>query len=142
MIVFKHHVHNPFLCAKYFTHLITIDTTDVQSASVEELDNSSLLLKCVFAEGSSARGCQLTIQLSHSGKVLIVVQLHRSNDSLEVVELYEHEVVWGMSPALVARDIEADGNTADRGIPGTVRLISTTTRSHDCKDEVIDTKTY
>ena len=42
-----------------FTHLIIIDTTDVQSESVEELDNSSLLLKCVFVEGSSARGCQL-----------------------------------------------------------------------------------
>jgi hypothetical protein len=100
----------------------TVYTTDVQWASVEQLDNSSLLLMCVFAEGSRARGCQLTIKLSSTGKVQIIVQLHRTNHSAKIRELYENHVDWGESPSVVARDIEADGTIADNGIPGDVTL--------------------
>ena len=106
------------------------DTTDVQWASVEELTNSSLLLKCVFAEGSQAQGCQLTIKFSRYGRVSLVVELYRSNNCSEAVELYESEVAWGEHPSLVARDIEAHGGIADKGsVPGTVQLKFVTTRS-------------
>ena len=101
------------------------DTTDVQWASVEELSNSSLLLQCMFAVGSRAQGCQLAIQLSQTGKVSIIVQLYRKNGSLEITELYESEVVWGVQPSLIASDIEADGAIATGGIYGSVILLHT-----------------
>ena len=120
------------LCTFTYCYLLYTDTTDVQWASVEQLDNSSLLLMCVFAEGSRARGCQLTIKLSSTGKVQIIVQLHRTNHSAEIRELYENHVDWGESPSVVARDIEADGTIADNGIPGDVTL----TTARDCKEVV------
>lgn len=101
------------------------DTSDVQWASVEEMANSSLLLQCTFAVGSQAQGCQLTIQLSQTGKVSIVVQLYRKNGSLEIAELYESEVVWGVQPSMIASDIEADGGIATSGIYGNVVLLHT-----------------
>lgn len=91
------------------------DTTDVQSASVEELDNGSLLLKCMFAEGSPAQGCQLALHLSHSGRVKVVVELYRNNSSLWTVEVHEIGVMWGENPTFLARDIEIDGNIANSG---------------------------
>ena len=97
----------------------------MQQASVEELVNSSLLLTCVFARGSRAQGCQLTIQLSQTGKVSIVVQLLRENTSLEITELYKSAVVWGVQPSLLATDIEADGVIAAGGIRGNVTLLRT-----------------
>ena len=100
-----------------------IDTTDVQSASVEELDNDSLLLKCIFAEGSSAQGCQITLHLSHTGRVKVIIELYRHNSSLTTVELHEIGVMWGENPTFLARDIEADGNiAASGGIWGNIKL--------------------
>lgn len=108
------------VCA--YTSLYT-DTTDVQSASIEELDNASLLLKCIFAEGSSARGCQLTLHLSHTGRVKVVIELYRHNNSLRTVEVHEIGVMWGENPTFLARDIESDGNIADSdGIWGNIKL--------------------
>ena len=115
----------------YFTNCyLCTDTTDVQWASVEQLDNSSLLLMCVFAEGSRARGCQLTIKLSSTEKVQIIVQLHRTNHSAKIRELYENHVDWGESPSVVARDIEADGTIAENGLPGDV----TVPTARNCKE--------
>ena len=87
---------------------------------------------CLFAEGSQAQGCQLTIKLSSAGKFQIIVQLYRTNYSAKTMELYENHVDWGESPSVVARDIEADGTIADNGIPGDV-ILSTT---RDCKEAV------
>ena len=109
----------------YFYPTVThTDTTDVQWASVDQLANGSLLLTCVFADGSQARGCQLTITLSSTGNVQIIVQLYRTNNSVKIVELYENHVDWGEGPSLVARDIESDGTIiiAGNGLPGDVTL--------------------
>ena len=104
------------------------DTTDVQWAIAEELVNGSVLLKCGFAEGSRASGCQLTIKLSHTGKVRIVVQLYRSSQSqVEVWEMYRGPVEWGLQPLLLVSDIEEDGTTttATRELEGSICLLTT-----------------
>ena len=104
-------------------YYIYSDTTDVQWASVEELANCSLLLQCMFANGSQAQGCQLTIQPSQIGNISIIVQLYRKNALLDITELYDSEVVWGLQPSLIASDIEADGAIATGGIYGSVILL-------------------
>ena len=88
---------------------------------------------CVFAEGSRAQGCQLTIKLSSTGKVQIIVQLFRANSSAKIVELYENYVDWGERASLVARDIEADGTITGDGIQGNVTLLT----ARDCKETVV-----
>ena len=103
------------------------DTTDVQWASAQELGNGSVLLKCGFAEGSTARGCQLTLHLSRSGKVKIVVQLQRRNDSHVIAEVYKGAVEWGVEPYLLAADIEEDGGTSGTEVEGNVHLIRSDT---------------
>ena len=99
------------------------DTTDVQWASAQELVDGSVLLKCGFAEGSTARGCQLTLHLSRSGKVKIIVQLQRRNGSHVITEVYEGTVEWGVEPYLLAADIEEDGGTGGTEVEGNVHLI-------------------
>ena len=105
--------------------LFGADTTDIQWASAAELVNGSLLLKCGFAEGSTARGCQLTLHLHQDGKVKVVVDLLRRSSSREVWELYEGAVEWGVNPYLTASDIEEDGSTGGRDVEGGVFLINT-----------------
>ena len=101
------------------------DTTDVQWASAQELVNGSLLLKCGFAKGSHARGCQLTLVLSHTGRVRIVVQLHRNNSNpMEVWELYKGPLDWGNQPSLLVSDIEEDGTVATREMEGDIYLLT------------------
>ena len=106
------------------------DTTDVQWGSAQELANGSVLLKCGFAEGSRATGCQLTIILGHTGKVRIVLQLHRKNSSLlEVWEFYKGPLAWGLHPSLLVSDIEEDGHDTTIELKGDISLLTTTVSS-------------
>lgn len=105
--------------------MFVADTTDVQWASAVELNNHSLQLTCGFAEGSDARGCQLTIIPSELGKVWIVVRLLRREISgLEAKEVYEGLVEWGFRPSLLVSDIEKDGTTSTIQKTGNISLIS------------------
>ena len=99
----------------------------MQWASAEELVNGSLLLKCGFADGSLARGCQLTLQLSLSGKVRIILRLQRSEGSSEVWGLYDGAIEWGTAPYLMASDIEQDGETGLIQLEGNITLLTTVT---------------
>ena len=115
---------------------VRVDTTDVQWARAEQLANGSLLLKCGFAEGSPARGCQLTLHLSHTGKVRIVVQLLRSNRSREVWEVYEGAVDWGTRPYLLVSDIEEDGATSTTEVQGNISLLTTVVSETEGNNDV------
>jgi hypothetical protein len=109
---------------------VTVYTTDVQWGSAQELANGSVLLKCGFAEGSRATGCQLTIILSHTGRVRIVLQLHRKNSSLlEVWEFYKGPLAWGLHPFLLVSDIDEDGPEATIELKGDISLLTTTVSS-------------
>ena len=103
-------------------------TTDVQWASVEEQANGSLLLKCGFAEGSLARGCQITIHLSLSGSVRIILRIMKAERSLEASKLYEGAIDWGVGAYLLATDIERDGETALVEVEGEIYLLSIVSR--------------
>ena len=118
-------VENLIFCVRVCT--CVADTTDVQWASGQELANGSVLLKCGFARGSTAKGCQLTLYLSRSGRVRIVVQLQRRNASQEATEVYEGPVEWGVGPYLLVADIEEDGDAGGREMEGSVYLIRAAT---------------
>ena len=98
---------------------------------MEQLLNGSLLLKCIFGEGSSALGCQLTIALSLKEGVTFSeeVTVLRKNDSLvEVVREYYSQVEGGVLLSVLARDIEYNGSTGDLALPGIVKQLAVPTR--------------
>ena len=83
---------------------------------MEQLLNGSLLLKCIFGEGSSAQGCRLTITLGP--RLSISVSVFRENDSsLEVVEYYHNIAVGDTLSSTVVNDIEVNGETGDFTLP-------------------------
>ena len=98
----------------------------MQWASVEELANSSLLLKCGFAEGSLSLGCELTIRVSQTGRVQIIVEMHRLSGRLEVAELHDIRVDWSDQPSVVATDIEVGGVRGEQEIEGSITLLTIT----------------
>ena len=107
------------------------DTTDVQSASVEQLRNGSLLLKCTFGEGSCAQGCQLTIALSLKEGVTVsynVSVLRKNYSSLEVEKQHHSQVEGGVLQSVLARDIECNGSIGGIALPGMVKRPSVPTR--------------
>ena len=88
---------------------------------MEHLLNGSLLLRCIFGEGSLAIGCLLTIRLDPQ-EVTISISVYRINmSSSEAVDLYEGGIpVGSLLSSIIVQNIEADGQLGEYALKGKI----------------------
>jgi len=92
----------------YYTYLFTLATYDVQDAEISEGINS-ICITCIFARGTSAQGCYISLLQNHDSVPTNTTSLRieREGDSLNATGCIED--LEGGLYHVVVYDIVADG---------------------------------
>ena len=96
--------------------LLTIDTTDVQTVVVQEVESGDFNVQCHFISGSDAKGCMVVLIGQFDNHTMKLIR--RSVDTLHTKKLELKYRTLSCYHSVVAYDIESDGLIGTLAVPG------------------------